>query len=453
MAKCASCGRKGLFLKLNHEGLCEDCAKDQKAALNNEIERLKNLLTPELQDVHEALHRLDQVRNEIADASAELIRRESSIRDLDDEIADRDAKIAAQRSQIIVNDELLELEEFALYQPRFKFASAEEYKRELTLTRDRQKGMIKNDLAAIGNSGWTVNGNAAKGRKMVNDMKKLCLRAFNNECDTAVNAVRFNNYDKCEQRIRKSADQIAKLGTIMGVEITDQYIWLKIQELQLALEYAQKKQEEKEHQRELRAQQREEARLAKEIEEQRKAAYKEQSHYTNALKKLQVQLAQCADTAQRNELLQKQTELEEHLGSLEAHLADLDYREANQRAGYVYVISNIGSFGEGVYKIGMTRRLDPSDRIDELSGASVPFNFDVHAMIFSDDAPALEAALHRAFEDRKVNAINQRREFFKVPIDEIEAVVRANHDKSVEFTKYPPAEQFRETLKLRSAKN
>lgn len=134
-------------------------------------------------------------------------------------------------------------------------------------------------------------------------------------------------------------------------------------------------------------------------------------------------------------------------------LTDIDYRQANMRAGYVYIVSNIGSFGENVYKIGMTRRLDPQERIDELGGASVPFKFDVHAMIFSDDAPALEAALHRAFEDKKVNIVNQRREFFNVTLDEIKDVVKKNFDKTVEFIDIPDAEQYRVSMKMRNMKS
>ena len=132
-----------------------------------------------------------------------------------------------------------------------------------------------------------------------------------------------------------------------------------------------------------------------------------------------------------------------------AYIKDIDYREANQRAGYVYIISNIGAFGENVYKIGMTRRLDPQDRVDELGDASVPFNFDVHAMIFSDDAPALETALHKAFEDRKLNMVNTRREFFNVTLDEIKEVVKENFDKTVEFVDVPDAEQFRVSQKMK----
>lgn len=212
--------------------------------------------------------------------------------------------------------------------------------------------------------------------------------------------------------------------------------------------FAQKKQQEKEEQKEVRARMREEAKLAKEIEEERKKLEKEQQHYQNALQRINAQLEAASD-ADRAAIEEKKAELVAQLDKIDKEFADVDYREANQRAGYVYVISNIGAFGENVYKIGMTRRLDPQDRVDELGDASVPFNFDVHAMIFSNDAPKLEAALHNAFADRKLNFVNQRREFFNVSLDEIKQVIKDNYDKSVEFVELAPAEQYRESLKLK----
>jgi len=122
---------------------------------------------------------------------------------------------------------------------------------------------------------------------------------------------------------------------------------------------------------------------------------------------------------------------------------------SGQKAGYVYIISNIGSFGKDVYKIGMTRRLEPLDRIDELGSASVPFQFDVHAMIFSDDAPALEAKLHQRFDHQKVNMVNGRKEFFKVPLAEIMKAVKEYHAQAVEFTEEAEAAQYRESQILR----
>ena len=138
------------------------------------------------------------------------------------------------------------------------------------------------------------------------------------------------------------------------------------------------------------------------------------------------------------------------IGDTQKAIADVDYREANKKAGYVYVISNIGAFGENVFKIGMTRRLDPTERVDELGDASVPFNFDIHAMIFSEDAPKLEAALHQAFADRKLNMVNTRREFFNVTLDEIKNVVAKNFDRTVEFIDVAEAEQFRVSQKIKN---
>ena len=194
---------------------------------------------------------------------------------------------------------------------------------------------------------------------------------------------------------------------------------------------------------------REELRLAKEIEEKRAEIEKEQQHYNNAMQRLEEQIAAETNEDRLIVLKQRKEEIEANLVDLDKAIKDIDYREANQRAGYVYVISNIGAFGENIYKIGMTRRLEPQDRVDELGGASVPFRFDVHALIFSNDAPALEAALHRAFETKRVNMVNGRKEFFNVTLEEIEAVVKENHDKTVEFSYFPEAEQYRETLLIK----
>ena len=308
--------------------------------------------------------------------------------------------------------------------------------------------MIKDDTAVSGNIGWQVNGSEAKGRKLVRDMQKLLLRAFNSECDEIISKVKYNNYDTSVKKMERSFNAIAKWGVTMSIAITAHYYDLKIQELRLALEYQIQKQREKEQKAELRAQQREEARLQKELKEQRKNIDKERKHYEQALSNINHQISTASDD-NIEDLNQKKEEIIQSLSEIDTKIKDIDYREANQKAGYVYVISNIGSFGEGIYKIGMTRRLNPQDRVDELGDASVPFKFDVHAMIFSEDAPALEAALHRAFEDRKLNLVNQRREFFRVSLDEIKDVVKNNFDKTVEFVDVPDADQYRISLKLR----
>ncbi|WP_394967350.1 DUF4041 domain-containing protein [Candidatus Allofournierella merdipullorum] len=403
-----------------------------------EIERLRATLSPEQVELADLQDALEEARKALAIVTAQ---REQEVQKLD-----------ALRAQLVQTEEELNLQSFGVYKPRYDLMRADDYRARLMEIRAQQKEMIKAKAAVTGVTNWTVNNNAAQGRKMVSDMQKLLLRAFNSECDDVIEHVRYSNLEASEKRITSSKDAISKLGTIMGISITPAYYRLKIEELYLAFEYQQKKQAEKEEQKEARARMREEAKLAKEIEEERKKLEKEQRHYQNALHKIDAQLAGASD-ADRADIEQKRAELVQQLQKIDQAFKDVDYREANQRAGYVYVISNIGAFGENVYKIGMTRRLDPMERVDELGDASVPFDFDVHAMIFSEDAPKLEAALHNAFADRKLNFVNQRREFFRVTLDEIKAVVRANFDKTVEFEDFPPAEQYRQSLAMASQKN
>lgn len=407
--------------------------------IKKENEELKEMLTPEMNDAIDLQHKINDFNKQLSSLESELNKKKQEIEAKSKELD----KIS--KDIITFSDEVL-VQEYGLYQPRYNFMSSDVYKERLTTIRNQQKQMIKQDIAASGNTDWTVNNNKAKGRKMVNDMKKLLLRAFNSECDETIGKVKYNNIETSVRKIVKSAEQIQKLGTIMSVYINQSYIDLKIEELYLAFEYQQKKQQEKEEQRELRAQQREEAKLKKEIEEKRKKIKKEQTHYQQALKNL---LSKIKEHGETEDLIAKKAELETELSNIDKSIKDIDYREANQKAGYVYVISNVGSFGENIYKIGMTRRLEPQDRVDELGDASVPFKFDVHAMIFSDNAPALEAALHRAFEDRKLNMVNTRREFFYVTLDEIKQVVKENFDKTVEFIDFPDAEQYRTSLKMR----
>lgn len=380
----------------------------------------------------------------IAEKIAELETRKEKLEKQNEKLSD---SINTLKEKIIEFEETISVQDFGLYTPRYNFVTAEEYKIALDKLRTEQKDMIKKDTAIEGSTTWTVNGSVNQGKKMVKDMKKLCLRAFNSDCDDLINRVKYNNYEMSLKKIHQSAEAIEKLGKIMSIFISPKYINSKIDELHLAFEYQTKKYEEKEAQKAARAEMREAAKLQKEIEEQRKKIEKEQSHYHAAYQKL---LKQLKDSPENADLLKKKNELEAKLDDIEKAIHDIDYREANQKAGYVYIISNIGAFGENVYKIGMTRRLDPQDRIDELGDASVPFNFDVHAMIFSDNAPALEAALHKAFEDRKVNMVNTRREFFNVTLDEIKEVVRKNFDKTIEFVDVPDAEQFRVSQKMRS---
>ena len=420
--------------------------KEENQKLWEDNRQMHSLLTPEMQDIQRLRILVSELETQKRSLENNISVIENDIWQRVTNINNLDAVILAKKAEIVMLDEEILVQEFGLYKPQFEFANSLDNKEELAKIRDFQKKLIKENKAVSGATDWQVNGSSSKGKKLVNDTQKLLLRAFNTECDELVSKVKYTNFDASLNRIYKSAEAISKLGTIMNISISPAYLNAKIKELRLAFEYQQKKQQEKEEQKAARAELREAAKLQKEIEAQRKKIEKEQTHYQTAYEKLLKQLNVNPDDS---ELLKKKEELETHLMDIDKAIKDIDYREANQRAGYVYIISNIGAFGENVFKIGMTRRLEPQDRVDELGDASVPFNFDVHAMIFSDDAPALENALHKAFEDKKLNMVNTRREFFNVTLDEIKEVVKKNFDKTVVFIDVPDAEQYRISQKMK----
>ena len=355
-----------------------------------------------------------------------------------------------------LKDEIIELDDevlfqsFGVYTPLYDFANLDDYKSRLQNIRKKQKELIANKKAVIVGTQWKVNGSEQAGKTFIAECTKQMLRNFNIESEICIDKVKFYNYDSIKERLKKAYETQNKLNTTNNLKISDQYYNLKIDELNLSFEYQQKKKEEKDRLREKREELREQERVAREIEERRKEYQKEKNHYLNMMSRLDQQIDEESSDVKKQYMLEKKEEISKTLDDVNRAMVDLDYREANQKAGYVYIISNIGAFGENVYKIGMTRRLEPQDRIDELSGASVPFKFDIHAMIFSDDAPKLEAALHNAFSDRKLNLVNGRKEFFRVTLDEIKDVVIKNFDKSVEFKDSAEAEQFRTSEKLRT---
>lgn len=422
----------------------------QNEILQSENEALKVQLLPEHNEIAGLRKLIEELNREIFAKSQKSQSFNQQISYNQKRVSDLENKIYQLNAKLGGLNEEIDMLEYGLYRPTYEFATSDLYKDELTNVRALQKEMIKNKRAATGATDWEVNGNKTQGRKMVSDMQKLLLRAFNLECDDIIAHVKLSNREKSAIKIRDAANSISKLGNIMHVSINLQYVNLKIKELNLSIDYVEKKEEEKERIRELKAQEREAKKAQKEIEDARKKLEKEHTHYSNALMTIYAQLKKSPNDT---DLLAKKTELEDTLAETEKAIEDVDYRQANQRAGYVYVISNIGAFGENVYKIGMTRRLEPMERIRELGNASVPFNFDVHALIFTEDAPKLEAALHTAFEKRKVNKINHRREFFNVSLDEIKQVIRSNFDKTVEWFDVPEAEQYRQSVIISQAEN
>lgn len=423
-----------------------DDFKQRIKELETQVARQQSVMTPDMFDIVSA-------KNELAELNDEIERQNNIINSNNQNINQYHAKI--NQLQAIIDDKNRQLhefddeflvQEFGLYEPKFAFANSTQFKDALKQCRAQQKELIKQFNAEAKQTAWTVNGKHSEGKKMVGQIARLLMEAFNGECDEIVRKVTYSNVNKSLERIDKIAENVNKNCQVVGISIPSRYIALKKNEVQLAFEFSQQKEEEKERLRILRAEAAEQKRVEREIEEKRKKLDKERKQYSSAYEKIQQRIETNADD---KDLLDKAADLKQHLDDIDKAVKDVDYRAANQKAGFVYIISNVGSFGEGVYKIGMTRRLDPDERIKELSGASVPFGFDIHAMIFSDDAPKLEAALHNAFDDKKVNIVNQRKEFFRVSLQEIEDVVKANYDKTVEFTEAAPAEQYRISEELR----
>jgi hypothetical protein len=340
--------------------------------------------------------------------------------------------------------------ELGFFEQRFDYATSASYKQAIDKNIKAQKVMLKDKEAAQCNEIFTIDGDAKKGEKWVMELLKLMLRAFNGECDAAVGKVSCANYNTMENRLSKSFSAINKLAENYSCEIETKYLDLKVEQLRLAYEYEVKLRAERDEQREIKEQMRQEAAAEREMNQAKEAAEKEERQYELALERAREELSR-ASADKQSELEQKMRDLEERLAEAHQNKERAISRAQQTRSGHVYIISNIGSFGQNVYKIGMTRRLEPLDRVSELSDASVPFNFDVHAIIYSKDAPSLEKELHNIFSEKRLNIVNQRKEFFYASMDEISKHVR-EHCGDIELTLAAEASQFYESEAHRRAK-
>ena len=339
------------------------------------------------------------------------------------------------------------LQEIGVYDYQHPMENSDEYKDRLKAVREKIKANAKDGRAVTTTKAqWTVNNSEAKGRKMIKDTSKLLLRAYNNEADMLVDKMRPFRLDASISRLEKSRNAINRLGAQpMEIAISGSYHALRVQELELVADFLQMREEEKEAAKAERARLREEAKARKELENEKKRLEKERNHYLGVLRKLQ---QHDDDSASKTA---EMAELTEKLEGLDVSMESVEQRVANVRAGHVYVISNVGSLGERMVKIGMTRRLDPMDRVKELGDASVPFGYDLHAMIFSEDAVDLERRLHNRFAGQRVNLVNLRREFFYATPQEVHDALNSEDGLAVvtEFTDTPEAAEWHESENTR----
>lgn len=391
-----------------------------------ENDRLQSLLDKHgLAEVAE----LDQVKadymRQIDDLRAQLEATGQSIARATDELASVQREVLSARG-------VVELQSYGLFDYEHPAESSTQLGAQLEALRAEIKETIRSKRATEATSNFTFNGSTAKGKKFVTDMSALLLRAYNAEAENCVKTVKAGNLATATKRLNTVVEQIARQGTMIDLRITARFHELRMKELALAAEHLQAVQREKELERAHREELREQRKAEQELARQKEKLEKERAHYLSTLATLEAKGD--AEGAQR---------VRDRLADVDKAIEDVDYRAANIRAGYVYVISNVGSFGRDVVKIGMTRRLEPMDRVNELGDASVPFRFDVHALFFADDAVSIETKLHQRFDEHRINKINMRREYFRVTP---EAVLEALKEESVEVLEFvidPEALEYR----------
>lgn len=378
---------------------------------------------------------ITSVEDEVSMLRGKAVEIQKQIEETRSSYSEKRAILRKLEQQVAIFDEKLSFAELGVYEPHFEFSDADEFKQEIKRIRDRQKAMVSSKTSTLCPTDWEVDGSRSKGQTMINRQTRLTMRAFNNECEAAIANTRWNNVNAMENRMLNAAKQIDKANESMKLLISEQYVSLKLDELHATHEYRERLKIEKEERAELVRAEREEKKLLAEAA----AAEREEERYQKLLDKARSEAG--ID--------------EDRIAELEAALAEAQATSERARAmaemtksGYVYIISNIGSFGEDVVKIGLTRRLEPDDRVKELGDASVPFGFDTHAMIYSDEAPALESALHKEFADRRVNASNTRKEFFRVDLKEVEEAVK-RLSPSASFFSDREAQEWHETLSRR----
>ncbi|HDD3492042.1 TPA: DUF4041 domain-containing protein [Staphylococcus aureus] len=294
---------------------------------------------------------------------------------------------------------------------------------------------------------------STENKRHQNAQAKQIIRLFNAETSQLINKVNSKNIESMQNKIFKSYEGINKIFETDNVRIPETLLDIKLEMLDLMHKYQVKIEDEKIIRREERARLKEIEQAEKEMEKKLKELDKDIRHHNNEIKKLTMYLNNTDLQVEKELYIEKIRELDQSLKNLNSERENVEDRKDNAQSGFVYIISNIGSFGENVYKIGVTHRLEPMDRINELSSASVPFEFDVHALIFSENAFELKNKLHEYFKKYKVNKVNKvngRKEFFKVNINEIKDKVLSEHNSTVQFIDEPKAIQYRETLRLTS---
>lgn len=390
------------------------------------------------QELAEALAEIQRLRAQLTSTGGLELAELQRLRDqCAAQVTEQQAQLDNLRMQIVNTREEMILQEIGIYEYRHPLSDAVAYREQLERLRGEIKDLARRDGGAIESlAPWVVNNSVTDGRKMIREYSTLMLRAYNAEADNLVRSLKPHKLDNALDRLDKIAAAFERLGKTMKLRVAPDYHQLRRRELEMTADHLELVARQKDRERAERDKLREERRAQEELARERAKYEKEQRQCSNALTALQA--AGSGDSSDADDL-------QERLAALEQAISSIDYRASNIRAGYVYVISNIGAFGEGVVQIGLTRRFDPDERIRELGNTAVPFRYDIHAMFFADDAAGIEEEMHRRLAEKRVNKVNHRREFFYATPAEVREHLESLTGELIDFKELAEAVEFRQS--------
>lgn len=476
MGKCIHCNKKGLFLKTNAEGLCSDCASakirlSEAELIEKKAQNASKLLADAIAEAKTKAHvELEMQERKINAEIKVLMPQLTTLQSRRDELesqceqAEKRLKTALNRIEKsksiyqsmkyamdtfmnpgydrknIIDMFSADLQDILGEAPELKCLSMKTLR---SMYNQNQKKIY--EVTTAYQAQYTTKANAT--------IYKLLVMALNAEMALILTKLGYGKKEEAIEKVKHitaSYYTIAAEGNQTIVNTLNRFIGqieaLYIEAVNIEYEYYVQRERAKEEQRAIREQMRQEAEERKQLEAERKKIELEEKKYTQEMERIQQQITASSEQQEIEKLKKRIEELTGLMASVNEKKEEIVNLQ-NGKAGTVYIISNKGSFGDSVFKIGMTRRLEPQDRVTELGDASVPFPFDVHSFIFSEDAVSLENTLHKELNDRRVNKVNLRKEFFSVTIDELESLV-ARIDPSAPFEKTMLAEQYQQSLSI-----
>ena len=438
MSRCKKCGRKGLFLSLSlsSRGLCNECEATQKRA--DEAARVSSLI----EQYKKMQIEYNKISSKVSGEEKKFESAKNKVRPLYEWL--ESAKYAKEDflggGKIPPSSLYAEASDYLEKEPPLKCLTMKDLK-----AKYRKNEKTIEALTLQYQAQYTTKANAA--------IYKLMVMALQSEVAHIMEGLSFGKLDDAIGAVKAVTAQyfsIASDGNQTIVSTLNRFIgqieYYYIEAVKIEYEYYVQRERAKEEQRAIRERMRQEAAERRELEAQRKQVENEEKKYAQEMERVNSQLKGTEDTAETEKLKARLAELEQMLASVSERKEEIIALQ-NGKAGTVYIISNVGSFGKDVFKIGMTRRLEPQDRVNELGDASVPFPFDVHSFIFSEDAVSLETALHKELNAKRVNKVNLRKEFFRVSLDELEKLVE-RIDPTAPFQRTMLAEQYNQSLSI-----